>query len=138
MGQHLSTTAQDGESCVAIGWAKDAMLHACLGVAHAPVAQGADAAASALAIRKWFFGLVTSINPRAPVKLEDGTRSTECFHHFTQPESAAVMDALRTPEMCDWNAALASAGLSPGKLYVLAGGEDGGIAARQVPVQPFS
>ena len=124
------------ESGIAIGWADDATLHACLGVAHAPIAQGKDAAASGVALRAWFSGLVTRANAAAPVMIAPGVQSKECFHRLGGIEFAMIEDALGGG-LYSWTASLDAAGLSAGRFYAIAGTEDGRLVATQIRFTPF-
>ena len=110
---------------------------ACLGVAHAPVAQGDDAAASGVAMRKWFCDLVTRVNPDALVKLASGDTSMDCFHRLDTAQFATIANALSTRQMQRWSAGLDTAGLSAGRFYAIAATEDGSITATQITLAPF-
>nr|QUJ09353.1 crinkler 29 [Plasmopara viticola] len=132
---------------IAINWADDAILHACLGVvgapgvagapevAIAPVAQGANAAASGAAIRAWFSGLVVAENVNSPVILAEGIRSSMLFHHLSLHEYGAIVDALLTdPISLDWGHALRAAGLSAGTFNMVT---DGGRGKNEAMPQRF-
>ncbi|KAE9047082.1 hypothetical protein PR002_g1243 [Phytophthora rubi] len=109
-----------GHPGIAISWADDATVHACLGVAGAPVPQGSNAAASGAALRAWFSGLVVAANANSPVTLAGGIRSSEFFDHLSIADYGAITQELQTdPIMLVWGPALNAGGLSAGRFYMV-------------------
>nr|QUJ09343.1 crinkler 18 [Plasmopara viticola] len=105
---------------IAIGWADDATLHACLGITGAPVAQGANAAASGVALRAWFSGLVVAVHANSPAMLAGGIPSSEFFDHLSIAEYGVLANALNSiPINLVWGPALNAAGVSAGRFFMV-------------------
>ncbi|KAE8895340.1 hypothetical protein PF010_g94 [Phytophthora fragariae] len=127
-----------GHPGIAISWADDAMLHACLGVAGAPIPQEANEVASGAALRAWFSGLVVAANANSPVTLARGIRSSEFFHHLSIVDYGAITDELHTdPSMLAWGCALGASGVSAGRLYVVTASGRGRNHAMPLRFVPF-
>ncbi|KAE9155693.1 hypothetical protein PF006_g386 [Phytophthora fragariae] len=104
---------------IAISWTDDATLHACLGVAGAPIPQEANAAASGAALRAWFSGLVVAANANCRVTLAGGIRSSEFVDHLSMTEFGDITQELHTdPIIMVWGPALHAGGLSAGILHL--------------------
>ena len=128
---------------IAICWADDEILHDCLGVTGpggavvAPVPQGADAAASGVAIRNWFSDLVLGVNRNSSAPLGEGIPSFMFFHHLTFPEFTRVKIQLQQRQMRAWATALDAVNLSAGKFVAVSGAGRGKSEAQREPVVPF-
>jgi hypothetical protein len=110
---------------IAICWADDATLHACLGVTGpggavvAPVLQGADAAASGVALREWFSNLVVAVNGNSVAPLGQGIPSFMFFHHLTFAEYSDIVEQMHQRQMRAWLTALDAVNLSAGKFVAV-------------------
>ena len=73
-------------------YASDAEIHAALAVAGSPVAQGANAAASAVAFRQWVFNffVATSPNCRVPRYAPHPGHSDCCFQRLSNLEAIQI------------------------------------------------
>ncbi|GMF61681.1 unnamed protein product [Phytophthora fragariaefolia] len=121
---------------IAIDWADDDELHACLGVVGAPTRQRATAAASATALKAWFSRLVVAQNRNAPVKVR-GTPSLMFFHHLSLDEYGAIHEALHARRIMAWWAPLDAAGLSAGAFFMVTDGGRGRNEAMHQTMVPF-
>jgi hypothetical protein len=134
---HRMEVGDEADPGIAIGWNDDAAIHACLGVAGAPVSQGPNAAASSVAMRSWFSCIVTGVNPNSPVNLPGGAPSAEFFHHLTLPQYGQIVMQLISPPVIVWTAALDGAGLSAGRFYMVTASGQGRNDAMVQAYAPF-
>ncbi|KAE9015011.1 hypothetical protein PR003_g15833 [Phytophthora rubi] len=127
-----------GHPGIAISWADDATVHACLGVAGAPIPQEANEAASGAALRAWFSGLVVAANANSRVMLAEGIRSSEFFDHLSFDDYGAITRELQAaPIMLDWGLALQAGGLSVGRFYIVTASRRGRNHAMEQSYPPF-
>ncbi|KAE8976864.1 hypothetical protein PR003_g1966 [Phytophthora rubi] len=126
-----------GHPGIAISWADDQKLHACLGVAGAPVPQGENEAASGAALRAWFSGLVVAANANSPVMLAEGIRSSEFFDHLSIDDYAVITRELQVAPMLVWGLALHTGGLSGGRFYIVTASRRGKNHATEQNYVPF-
>ncbi|KAE9141145.1 hypothetical protein PF002_g699 [Phytophthora fragariae] len=126
-----------GHPGIAISWADDATVHACLGVAGAPIPQEANEAASGAALRAWFSGLVVAANANSPVMLAEGIRSSEFFDHLSIDDYAVITRELQVAPMLVWGLALQAGGVSVGRFYIVTASRRGRNHAMEQSYPPF-
>jgi hypothetical protein len=118
-----------------VDYASDAEIHAALAVAGSPVAQGANAAASAVAFRQWVFKFFVATSPNCRVTRHAPLpgHSDCCFQRLSNLEAIQIAN-LSVAHAAWMLQVLATAGARTGVAYQLKpspGGAAGGVRSPQ-------
>jgi hypothetical protein len=104
-----------------VDYASDAEIHAALAVAGSPVAQGANAAASAVAFRQWVFNFFVTTSPNCCVPRQAPLAagySDCCFQRLSNLEAVQIAN-LSVAHAAWMIQVLATAGARTGVAYQL-------------------